>query len=102
MKISKNVLIGVGSIALGLYLAKRAIDNGKRVPILSSVIKPKEDFQNAGANWVACPNPAYDCEGDCTANYGANAWDANMGGTGSCNTGGAYWNPSPPSQRKRR
>ena len=68
---------------------------------VSRVLK-SANFSNAGANWVACPNPAYDCEGDCTANYGANAWDSNMGSTGSCNTGGAYWNPSPPTVRAKR
>jgi hypothetical protein len=34
---NKNVLIGVGLIGAGLFLAKRAADKGKVVPILSKV-----------------------------------------------------------------
>jgi hypothetical protein len=38
---NKNVLIGVGLIGAGLFLAKRAADKGKVVPILSKVFPPK-------------------------------------------------------------
>jgi hypothetical protein len=38
---NKNVLIGVGLIGAGLFLAKRAADNGKIVPVLSKVFPPK-------------------------------------------------------------
>lgn len=87
-----------GGIALGLIIytvVSKAIKrkNGSK-GLLNSM-----NINASGDNWVACPNPFYDCEGDCVSNYGQNAWDGDMGSTGSCNTGGAIWNPASRSER---
>lgn len=70
---------------------------------LGAAASDAASFSNVGGGkWVACPNPNYDCEGQCTSQFGSGAWDGNMGSTGSCNTGGAYWNPSPPTHKRSR
>jgi len=87
-----------GAIALGLVihtLVSKFLsrENGAKTILSSAKV-------NAGGNWVSCPNPAYDCEGQCTSQFGSNAWDGSMGSTGSCDTGGAYWNPAPRSKKR--
>ena len=37
----KNVILGVGLVGVGLFLAKRAADKGKIVPFISKVFPPK-------------------------------------------------------------
>lgn len=41
MTLNKNILIGAGAIVAGLYLAKRAKDNGKIVPLIGRFIPSK-------------------------------------------------------------
>ena len=38
---NKNIIVGVGLIAAGLFLAKRAADKGKIVPFLGKIFPPK-------------------------------------------------------------
>jgi hypothetical protein len=48
---NKNILIGVGLIGVGLFLAKRAADKGKEVPVLSMLFPPKPQVVQAASNF---------------------------------------------------
>jgi hypothetical protein len=50
---NKNVIIGVGLIGVGLYLAKRAADKGKIVPLLSVVFPPKPQLAPPSSSFSA-------------------------------------------------
>ena len=59
MNMNKNVMIGIALIGVGLFLAKKASDKGKVVPLLSKVFPPKPQVAPTTSGFSGMTNDSW-------------------------------------------